>query len=231
MMSSQSHPSAPAPEDAETATGLEPAGSGGPRQASFGSRLRAAREARKLDLEACANTLRLPARVVRKLEQDQYDGTDSRVYLSSYISKYGHYLGIDEASIQLEVNRIRQIEPPLVATGGISHSRFLLDRYATAATYVVLTAVIVVPMIWLGVHGTLNRDLSNLAPLDAAPVAQQEVATRAVPTVTSLRLNTPGVVVPMVNEQPLMASMAPFPNLGYDTVQEAAASAQPAQAP
>lgn len=41
---------------------------------SFGSRLRAAREARGLDLEACASTLKLPARVLRKLELDQHDG-------------------------------------------------------------------------------------------------------------------------------------------------------------
>lgn|SRR5574337_27515 len=222
MMSSQSHPSAPAPEDAETATGLEPAGSGGPRQASFGSRLRAAREARKLDLEACANTLRLPARVVRKLEQDQYDGTDSRVYLSSYISKYGHYLGIDEASIQLEVNRIRQIEPPLVATGGISHSRFLLDRYATAATYVVLTLVIAVPTIWFGVRSTLDRDIIHLAPLDSTPVAQQEVSKVGSATTAAGDQASQPPVKPSVDaanadaDQPLMASMAPFPNLSAD---------------
>lgn len=198
---------------------------------SFGARLRAAREARGQDLDACASALHLPARVLRQLEADAYEGMDSRVYLVSYLRSYGAYLGVDAAAIERELEQTRHSEVPLVVTGGVSRSRFLLDRYATAATYVVLTAVIVVPMIWLGVHGTLNRDLSNLAPLDAAPVAQQEVATRAVPTVTSLRLNTPGVVVPMVNEQPLMASMAPFPNLGYDTVPEAAASAQPAQAP
>src|SRR5512146_2267246 len=97
-----------------------------PHGASFGSRLHAAREARGLDLEACANTLKLPARVLRQLERDQYDGIDSKVYLGSYISKYGRYLGIDQASLQVELERLRQIEAPLVATGGISHSRFLL---------------------------------------------------------------------------------------------------------
>ncbi len=50
-------------------------------------------------------------------------------------------------------------------------SRFLLDRYATAATYVVLTAVIVVPMIWLGVHGTLNRDTAQPNPI-SVPAGQ-----------------------------------------------------------
>lgn len=184
---------------------------------SFGARLRAARETRGLDLDACAGALHLPARVLRQLEADAYEGMDSRVYLASYLRSYGSYLGVDAAAIEQELERNRHAEVPLVVTGGVSRSRFLLDRYATAATYVVLTAVIVVPMIWLGVHGTLNRDLSNLAPLDSTPVAQQEIATKVAAPAAQLQLNTPGVVVPMVSEQPLMASMAPFPNLGYDT--------------
>lgn len=188
-------------------------------QPSFGSRLRAAREARGLDLETCASTLRLPTRVLRKLETDQHDDIDSKIYLGSYIATYGHYLGINDASIQVEVDRIRQIEAPLVATGGISHSRFLFDRYATAATYLVLTLVIAVPTVWFGVRSTLDRDLSHLAPLDAAPVAQQDVARSSAQAITgSHALLTPQPVATTVTDpdQPLMASMAPFPNLSSD---------------
>lgn len=187
---------------------------------AFGNRLRAAREARGLDLEGCAHALRLPLRVLRKLEQGGHDGLDSRIYLASYIAKYGQHLGIDEAAIQAEVARIRQVEPPLVATGGISHSRFLFDRYRMAATYVVLTAVIIVPTIWFGVSGTLDRNVAHLTPLDASPVAQQD-AQAAMPTkphaqpAAAADANT--AVQPQPSqEQPLMASMAPFPNIGSD---------------
>lgn len=204
--------------------------------ASFGNRLRAAREARGLDLESCGHALKLPARVLRQLERDQYDGIDSKVYLSSYLKTYARHLGVNEASVQVELDRIKQVELPLVATGGISHSRFLLDRYATAATYVVLTAVIVVPMIWLGVRGTLDRDLSHLAPLDAAPVAQVDApaAKDAVGHASSSALSTPAtapkVLLPQVQdqEQPLMASMAAFPNMesgNLSPVKPAAAAA------
>jgi len=191
------------------------------RTISFGNRLHAAREARGLDLEACAHILKLPARVLRQLERDQYDGIDSKVYLASYIGKYARHLGINEASIQVELDRIKHVEPTLVATGGISHSRFLLDRYATAATYVVLTAVIVVPMIWLGVRGTLDRDLSHLAPLDAAPVAQvdtpaaKDAANHDLAVASTAPATTPKVLLPPAQDQdqPLMASMAAFPSL------------------
>jgi cytoskeleton protein RodZ len=198
-----------------------------PHSVSFGNRLHAAREATGLNLEACAQNLKLPARILRQLECDEYDGIDSKIYLGSYIGTYGRYLGIDQALIQIELDRIKQIEPPpVVTTGGISHSRFLLDRYVTAITYTVLTAVIVVPMIWLGVRGTLDRDISHLAPLDASPVAQPAKL------VAQSRHNTPAAVVatapqqpkPSSGEQPLMASMAPFP--GMDRA--AAAPSEPA---
>ncbi|MHB1059161.1 MAG: RodZ domain-containing protein [Rhodanobacter sp.] len=206
-----------------------------PHTVSFGSRLHAAREARGLDLETCAHTLKLPARVLRQLERDQYDGIDSKVYLGSYIGKYARYLGVNEASVQVELDRIRQVEPPLVATGGISHSRFLLDRYATAATYVVLTAVIVVPMIWLGVRGTLDRDLSHLSPLDAAPVAQVETSATTTAAVDDGHAGShqvpqasPKAVPPPEQEQPLLASMAPFPNLESTSLSPARPVAPPA---
>lgn len=182
----------------------------------FGTRLRAAREARGLDLDACAHALKLPARVLRQLESNQREGIDYAVYLASYITKYARHLGVDEDAIQAELASLKRAEPTLVATGGMSHSRYLLERYATAATYVVLTAVIVVPMVWLGVRGTLDRDLSHLSPLDATPVAQQDapaqVASRnAGPTATAPASKTAAMAP--AEEQPLLASMAPFPGL------------------
>lgn len=215
---------------------------------NLGWRLRAAREARGLDVESCAHTLRLPTRVLRQIESGEYGGIDYEVYLGSYLTKYSRYLGVDEDEVKLELERIRPAQPSLVATGGISHSRYLLENYARAATYVVLTAAIVVPTIWLGVRGTLDRDVSHLAPLDAAPVAQVDapaasassavsaaVAAAAVPgtqdgaavTATPPVAVAPKDVVP-AQDQPLMASMTPFPNLGVDTHAAASQPASPA---
>lgn len=186
----------------------------------FGSRLRSARELRGLTVEACAQTLKLPVRVLRDLEQDAHEGIDSKIYLGSYIAKYGGFLAINDALIQAERNRITHVEPPLVATGGISHSRFLLDRYATAATYVVLTAVIVVPMVWLGVRGTMDRSLTHLAPLDSAPVAQQDApagtsgGSLAAASAYAPAVDLAAPVAPVTTQdQPLMASMAAFPGM------------------
>jgi cytoskeleton protein RodZ len=181
---------------------------------TFGSRLRAAREARGLDIEACAHALKLPARVLRQLESDQREGIDYAVYLASYITKYARHLGVPQDAIDAELANIKRAVPTLVATGGMSHSRYLLERYATAATYVVLTAVIVVPMVWLGVRGTLDRDLSHLAPLDATPVAQQDAPARTGTSALATVTTAPAKPAPApAEEQPLLASMAPFPGL------------------
>lgn len=196
---------------------------------TFGQRLRSARQSRGLDIESCGQQLKLPTRVLRQLEEDRYDGIDYRVYLGSYITKYGRHLGIEDTLIQAEVSRIRRRnEPELVATGGISHSRYLLERYATAATYVVLTAVIVVPVVWLGIRGTLSRDIAHLAPLDASPVAQQEVRMQqgpaAEPSASAAPTSIPAVK--SEDEQPLLASMVP--NITVDPAKPAI-PASPAQ--
>ena len=199
---------------------------------SFGQRLRHAREARGQELAACAHILKLPVRVLHQLERDERNEHDHQVYLASYISSYGRHLGIDENALQAEIRRIQPIELPLVATGGISHSRYLLDRYATAATYVVLTAVIIVPMIWLGVRGTLDRDISHLAPLDAAPVAQQELHNPAagkpassmqIMAAADTALPPPRADAPQADEQPLLASMVP--NMSSGSLQPATPAA------
>jgi cytoskeleton protein RodZ len=202
--------------------------------ACFGSCLRAKREARGLDLESCAHTLKLPARVLRQLESNQLGELDHAIYLGSYISKYARFLGLDEASIQAQLQFIANTPPTLVATGGISHSRYLLERYTTAATYVVLTAVIMVPMIWLGVRGTLDRDISRLAPLDARPVAQQDAPARTGSVSGNGTLATGATPAatppPPAQEQPLLASMASFPELGAGNPSPVPPATQPSSA-
>jgi cytoskeleton protein RodZ len=185
----------------------------------FGSRLRAAREARGYTVEACGQALRLPTRLIRQLEAGEYGGIDYQVYLAGYLTKYGRYVGVDEEAIQVELARMTPRQPELVVTGGVSHSRYLLERYVTAATYVVLTAVIVVPMVWLGVRGTLDRDMARLAPLDAAPVAQQDApapssSTGLVATTTESK-PAPAAEPRAEDQQPLLASMAMFPPLDH----------------
>jgi cytoskeleton protein RodZ len=199
----------------------------------FGGRLRAAREARGFSIEACGQALRLPTRLLRQLEAGEYGGIDYQVYLAGYLTKYGRHVGVDEDAIQAELARLTPRQPELVVTGGVSHSRYLFERYLTAATYVVLTAVIIVPMVWLGVRGTLVRDMARLSPLDATPVAQQDApaapSSSAGGSVVATETKPVAASEPRVeDQQPLMASMAMFPPLDHATANKAPlASAAP----
>ncbi|UPG84075.1 DUF4115 domain-containing protein [Luteibacter aegosomatis] len=202
-------------------------------EAGFGSRLRAAREARGYTVEACGQALRLPSRLLRQLEAGDYSGIDYQVYLAGYLGKYGRHVGVDDEAIQAEVARLTPRQPELVVTGGVSHSRYLLERYVTAATYVVLTAVIVVPMVWLGVRGTLDRDMPRLAPLDATPVAQQDAPAPA--TSSAIAATAPNTVAStppspspethVDEQQPVLASMAMFPSLDHAVARSPLATA------
>ena len=199
--------------------------------AGFGSRLRAAREARGFTVEACGHALRLPSRLLRQLEAGEYGGIDYQVYLAGYLTKYARYVGADEDALQAELARLTPRQPDLVVTGGVSHSRYLLERYVTAATYVVLTAVIVVPMVWLGVRGTLDRDMPRLAPLDASPVAQQDApapsTSAALAAAGAAAAPAPAPEPRAEDQQPLLASMAMFPPLDHSAAKAPLATAAP----
>lgn len=187
-----------------------------PLNVALGRQLQSAREARQLDIDECGHALRLPARVLRKLEAGDYSGISERVYLRNYLHSYGTCVGVPNDALRDAIARLAPTEkaPDLVSTGGVSRSHYLWQRYTTAATYVVLTAVIVVPLVWLGFNGGLDRDLAHVEPLNSAPVASGDAA-RAGPVATRRqsaavdRKNT-GAQSQQAVEEPLMASLAPF---------------------
>ncbi len=69
-----------------------------------------------------------------------------------------------------------------------------------------LTATVALPLVWLGLHGGLDRQITRIAPLDNAPVA----ATANHPVVAKTASATQN------NEPPLLASMTPFSAMNLD---------------
>lgn len=199
-----------AAEPADDCTNEAESGETVSEQTSFGARLRTSREARDLDITACAQTLHLPTRVLRKLEADDYAGIDSQVYLRSYLRKYGAYLGVPTSEIDTRLDTLHVAQPALVSTGGIPRSRYLLERYATAATYVVLTAVIIVPIVWFGLKGGLDQEVARLAPLDSAPVATSQGNDSETSASKRNKAKAAGNRSAFISDRPLQASLAPF---------------------
>lgn len=181
----------------------------------IGARLASARAARGLSLESCASSLKLPLRVLRKIEAEDYSGIDSKVYLASYLGSYARLLEVPQAVVEEALAQIAPETPSLVATGTLPRGRYLVERYAVGATYAVLTAMIAVPLVWLGLRGGLDTRLTQFAPLDVpttssstrnAAGSRSAAAQRSAAATPS----TPAATAAATDNKPLMASMTPF---------------------
>lgn len=180
-----------------------------PSATTLGSRLRAAREAGGLDIPTCAGELHLPIKVLQRLEADDYGEPQHFVFLRGALQSYARFLGLPAGSCDEALRRAAPaVQPALVSVARTSPARWLLQRYGTAATYIVLTATIAVPLVLLGLRGGLDRPSARIVSLDQAPVAaapQQAVAKKPAANVA------PSV---LQDETPFRASMTPFAAIG-----------------
>lgn len=204
----------------------------------FGQRLRTAREARGWTHADVAARLRLSTQLIGRLESDHYAGLTDGVFLRGYLGSYARLVGIPvEAANRIAAAHTQTA--PLVATGTISRSRFLFERYSVSATYLVLTAIIVVPAVWLATHGGLEQNLARTTPLDPpaqiaaatprrdmqATIAEKQTSPVADSSIADSSAVAPRAPAP-VDQPPIIASMAPFTSAA-PLVQAASATTGP----
>jgi cytoskeleton protein RodZ len=98
------------------------------------------------------------------------------------------------------------VAPPALVSGArSSHVEYVLRRFARQGIYVVLTATIVLPVVWLATHNQLPQSTASLTALDGAPVAANGAAKAA-------RTGAHAVARDTHSEAPVVASIAPFGN-------------------
>lgn len=199
---------------------------------SIGERLRIERERRGWSCEEVASRLKLQVGLVKRIERDDYNGIAHAVYLRGYLSSYARLLGLPLGMVEPVVERNGE-QTPLVSTGTVSRSRYMLDRYSVSATYLILTALVIGPAVWLATHGGLEQNLARTVMLDGADVpiklplevvASQSKSESAIASTTpAASTGTAGAHAPVpapvlamqtqVQEDaqpPIVASMAPF---------------------
>ncbi len=184
-----------------------PGGSGASASTGFGRRLGTARAARGLSLAACGRELHLPVKVLRRLESDDFGAPDDFVFLRGALKGYAAFLGLPPGSCDDVLRAAAPVsQPALVSVARTSRPRWLLQRYGTAATYIVLTATIAVPLVVLGLRGGLQRPVARIVSLD-----QPAASTQAVPVPPpSHRV----AITPPPDLAPFRASMTPFAAIG-----------------
>lgn len=187
---------------------------------SLGQQLQVGRERMGMSVADVSSRLKLSVRIIRGLERDDGDGLDDNVFLRGYVSSYARLVGLSAGAIR-DVVRESTAPAPLVATGTVPRSRYLLDRWSVSATYLILTGLIVGPSVWLAMtHGGIEHSLVRALPLDRAA---QTVAVEATDTQIAAAADSGGDAPPSTqtpilannradNESttPVKASLAPF---------------------
>jgi cytoskeleton protein RodZ len=191
---------------------------------SLAQRLVAARDARGWSRDQVAAKLHLPLHIVQWIETEQYDRVGQGVYLRGYLNNYARLVGVPVDAVD-QVLRAKAPPPPeLVATGRISHSRYLVERYSGSALYLVLTGVIFVPLVMFAMNMGGNVG-SRLTPLDApaAALASADTDANGSPSTSSTAASsansvdtqpaTPAAAATPHSDSPLMASFTMVPTL------------------
>jgi cytoskeleton protein RodZ len=186
---------------------------------SLGQRLRNGREARGWTAEEVGTRLHLPIQIIQRLESEQYERIGYGIYLRGYLTSYARLVDVPTTLVDAVV-RTREVAPQLVASGTISHSRYLYQRYSVSALYLILTGVIIVPAVLLAMRAGLQPSVAELASLEA-PATQEPVVpasagdqARAEAPVASAPTGKPAAQA-AGNDTPLVASLAPFSALAH----------------
>ena len=163
-----------------------------------GERLRVAREAAGLTQADVAARLKMPLRVVRSLEEEDWARLGAPVFVRGQLRSYSKLLGLGFAPV-VEASGVAPIMPPTLTPRTFTSP---LQRFAEQAArrlvYIVMTAAIAIP-VWLTAQSQLDTVAHDAAPLDVP--APANAPRRAAPP--PARDDT--------GPHPLVASLASLP--------------------
>lgn len=141
----------------------------GGRDMTLPERLKAAREARGWTIEEVGAQLKLPARVVARVEQGDFDGLGAAIYRRGYLRSFARLVGVPDEEVACVLSSGASAEPELVATGVMPRSEYMTERYLRPATYIALTALIALPVVWWAASGRLGQELAGRGSFDLQP--------------------------------------------------------------
>lgn len=162
--------------------------------AGCGDRLRHAREAAGLSIEDVAERLRMPARVVRSLEAEDWSRLGAPVFVRGQVRSYARLLGLATSNM-LDALDVGPVEPArLVSRTHTPKAQWWAEQIGRRVVYIVLTLSLAIPA-WVATRQHLAAPGSVATPLDVPVDAAAQGHDQAAPA-------TPRTVI---------ASMAPVP--------------------
>lgn len=131
----------------------------------LGLRLRRAREAMGLSVAEAGERLKVPVAIVEAMERDDHARLGAAVFARGHLGCYARMVGLPQVLVE---SALAPEPPPVLhTTVHVPRAHYLLDRFARRAVYVVLTASIVLPVVWLATRDQLPGGLPLVSSLDA----------------------------------------------------------------
>ncbi|MGB8888188.1 MAG: RodZ domain-containing protein [Candidatus Korobacteraceae bacterium] len=173
---------------------------------AFGERLRREREMRGISLEEIVATTKIGTRLLRALENEQFDLLPGGIFNKSYVRAYAKCVGIDEDEAVAAYLEAAQETPPdnrVIAHQASFHS----DRIPERRGFPIVPVLILLVVIAGGVGGwkayqDRQRDRAVVASSDAT-ATQSPVAA---PTANSSAPQTPGASQAVQSPPPTSAN-------------------------
>jgi cytoskeleton protein RodZ len=187
-------------------------------QSSLGQQLHRQRLARHLSTDDVASQLRLPKAVIEAMERDDHTQLGAAVFARGRFGSYAQLVGVPMSAVEAQFAHALVAPPALVSGARSSRVEYVLRRFARQGIYVVLTATIVLPVVWLATHNQLPQSTASLTVLDGAPVAARNAAN-------PVRAGAHAEVRDAHNESPVVASIAPFGNYHWTSASNDGATA------
>jgi cytoskeleton protein RodZ len=192
-----------------------------PTQGTIGTRLRQAREAKAASVQDAANALHLPANVIEALEAERFQQLGAVIYARGHLRAYLRWLQLPEVLVDSAMQKVDHAPPALKTATHVPHLRYLADRYAMRAVYVLLTLSIIVPALWVATeHAQRNAERDTARSLDIAPAdglshSQQPLRLPAAdqPTGADTPVGPPTLLASEEEQQTVVASLTPFYSL------------------
>jgi cytoskeleton protein RodZ len=176
-----------------------------------GARLRKAREAAGLTEADVAARLKMPLSVVKSLEDENWDRLGAPVFVRGQLRSYSRLLGLATAPVHA-ASGVAPVEPPVLTPRTFTPPmQRLAEQLARRFVYIVLTAVIAVP-VWLA-----TRPHLGIASQDAAPLELHDtgiaggMASLATPSESE-----PSAVVASLTALPPRPAVAPALSLRFN---------------
>jgi cytoskeleton protein RodZ len=114
-----------------------------------GDRLRRAREAAGLRREDVAARLKMPVRVVKSLEEEDWSRLGAPVFVRGQLRSYSRLLGLGTSTTIAAAN-VGPVEPPALVTHNyVPRHQYLFEQIARRAAYIAIT-VAIVGSVWMG---------------------------------------------------------------------------------